>query len=467
MAEVEIRYSPSEKQNDFHSSRAYETLFIGGRGSGKTYAGVMEGYILSLEYPGNAGLIVRKHFSDLIDTTIATWKKLIPPECYEINAQTHIITVHTGKGKPDSIIYYRGLDNTENINKSRGLETGWQLWDQAEECTQEDIDEALPCQRHKLPNGSLPYYRVMYLANPTRSHIVTKFTQNLDDTMKLIQVSTLDNPYQADGYADRLAQLYKFRPELYKAMVLGEIIIADEPDIVIPYHKIELAMRRTDKLAFFDKKLVSIDVSREGNDNTVIYGWDGCKIVGQDIYGKKDLDVTAARAISMLKRIGANCIIWDADGIGGGLMSNFKNLVSEGISFIEFHGSGKSDNEMYYNARAQAYFEAAELFNNDLLSVPEDPILRSELSSVHYEYKLGKMIVEEKAKIKEKLRRSPDRADAFVYGVYALKRAPSMHIQQAVVKGTMGEFIKGFDEADEADEFISEEVIGNHNTSKW
>ena len=465
--EAIISYIPNPKQNEFHGSNAFETLFVGGRGASKTWAGVMEGYNLSIEYPGNVGLMVRKQQTNLISTTLTTFRKIIPAACYHENEQKHTIDIFTGK-EYNSTIFYAGLDDQESIKKYRGMELGWILFDQAEECSEEDISELIPCLRHKLPDGSLPHYRVMYLANPQQSYILSKFTETLTNNMQMIQVSTFDNPDRRAGYTDMLAELYKTRPEMYKAMVLGDIDIADNPKCVIPYSKIEAAAKRREKLAFFDKRIVSIDVAREGDDMTKIKGWDGCKIITPKdpllySYGKKDLDVTASRAVQLQKEIGANCIIWDADGIGGGLMSHLKHLVPKGTMLIEFHGSGASDDPRYANQRAQAWFETADLFNADLISIPNDPILKSQLASLHFEYKLGKLIVEDKKKAKELRSRSPDDADCVVYGVYGLKRAPSIHEQAPTAKGSMKELIEMMDDADYEDG----EGIGSHAASKW
>jgi len=468
MTDTSITYIPSAKQNAFHGANEFETLMIGARGAAKTYAGVMECYMLALEYPGNVGLMVRKQMTNLLTTTLATWKKIIPPNLYTINEQKHIITVFTGK-KENSIIHYAGLDDQESIRKYRGMEIGYVLFDQAEECDPADITELIPAIRHRLPNGKSPHYRVMYLANPQQSYILTRFTQHKTDKMKLIQVSVFDNPYREAGYVERLTDNYKFDKKMYDAMVLGSIEIADVPNSIISYSKINEAMKRRTNVAFFDKKVVSVDVAREGDDNTCIIGWQGCKVVNKEVYGKKDLDVTAARAVAMQKKIGANCIIWDADGIGGGLLSHLKGLVEEGTSLMEFHGSGTSSDTRYLNQRACAWFEAAELFNNDIPAFEHDePILRDQLASLRYEPVLGgKLKVEDKKLLKKRSGKSPDEADAYVYGIYALKRAPSLYSQPVIRKNTMAELIQTIEDEQEDAVLSTKEHIGNHNCDKW
>ena len=49
--------------------------------------------------------------------------------------------------------------------------------------------------------------------------------------------------------------------------------------------------------------------------------------------------------------------------------------------------------------------------------------LRSQLTSICYDFRNGKILIEPKDKIKERLGRSPDEADCYVMGVWAVKRA--------------------------------------------
>jgi hypothetical protein len=245
-------------------------------------------------------------------------------------------------------------------------------------------------------------------------------------------------------------------------------LIQKREEFQMDLEKILKASKRLQQLGYFDKKVISIDVAREGDDMTQIYAWHGSKVVDEEHYGKKDLDVTAARAVIMQNKWGCNCICWDADGIGGGLMSNIKGLVSRGTKLIEFRGNGKSSNPMYYNQRAEAYYDLQELCMNDLLSFEMNKITPetiSEISRIKSEYKLGKILVEDKAEIKKKFNKSPDQADALAYGAWALKRAPSMITEPAVGKGTMRELITQIDEKLE-DELNNKYVIGNHNADR-
>ena len=50
--EININYTPTKKQALYHQSNAYELLYGGAAGGGKSKATVMEALIDSLEHPG-------------------------------------------------------------------------------------------------------------------------------------------------------------------------------------------------------------------------------------------------------------------------------------------------------------------------------------------------------------------------------------------------------------------------------
>ncbi len=66
-------YLAKAKQALFHQSEAKYRLYIGAWRAGKTYAGCQEALKKSYLYPNNCGLIGRKDFTDLRDTTIKTF----------------------------------------------------------------------------------------------------------------------------------------------------------------------------------------------------------------------------------------------------------------------------------------------------------------------------------------------------------------------------------------------------------
>jgi len=107
---LNIDYIPLGKQSLFHLSGAKYRLYIGAWRAGKTYAGCQEAWKQSYLYPGNCGLIGRKDFTDLRDTTIKTLFEVIPEDFIKsYNKTEHHLVL-----KNNSEIYFRELkDGTD------------------------------------------------------------------------------------------------------------------------------------------------------------------------------------------------------------------------------------------------------------------------------------------------------------------------------------------------------------------
>ena len=84
--------------------------------------------------------------------------------------------------------------------------------------------------------------------------------------------------------------------------------------------------------------------------------------------------------------------------------------------------SGKSDEpQKYYNLRSQIWCTAADMFAEGDIELKDiDPKLKSQLCSPTYEFRNRRILIEPKSQIKKRLGGSPDRADAYVNGLYAL-----------------------------------------------
>ena len=85
-------------------------LFSGAFGAGKTIGLCAKGLKLSLDYPGNFGLLCRKTRNSMTHTTIKTWwDKICPRELVaDYNKTEGLVKFHNGSG-----VIFGGLDDPE------------------------------------------------------------------------------------------------------------------------------------------------------------------------------------------------------------------------------------------------------------------------------------------------------------------------------------------------------------------
>lgn len=194
--EVELVFNPIHKpQDDFLNSTASRLLFSGAFGAGKTVVLCAKGLKLSLDYPGNFGLIARKVRATLPQTTLKTFlEKVCPHELIaDYNKSEGLINLVNG-----SSIFFCGLDDPLKLGS---LELGWAGIDEAIETVEDDWK--MLEGRLRLPG--VPH-QIFAATNPgPPSHYLYRmfFSENRGE---VYQASALDNPELPEDYRQRLLE---------------------------------------------------------------------------------------------------------------------------------------------------------------------------------------------------------------------------------------------------------------------
>ena len=166
------------------------------------------------------------------------------------------------------------------------------------------------------------------------------------------------------------------------------------------------------------------DVGRFGDDETVIYGGTNGMVEFQDIYAGLSTTATASRATIVNSKTKGNFIVVDGDGVGGGTIDTLNDMELDGIDIVEIHSAGKPSDDQYENLRAEMWFIAKKRAEEGRASIPDDEILVEEILETKFFFnKKGKIQIELKEDIKERLGRSPNRADAWIYLQYGFHQA--------------------------------------------
>ena len=208
--------SKMPKQRAFMESLAGEILFSGAVGAGKSRVGCEKGLLLSLMYPGNKGLIVRKTYTSLKDTTMWTWQnEVCPPELIKHASYSFNQTPNKCTLVNNSQILFSGLEHPMKIGS---LQLGWVFYDEVIEADEEDWMMLLGRLRHKIiiddigVRRLLPVRQIFAATNPGNpSHWLYNraFESFKDDgtpVMEVFQSNSIENIHNPDDFvSEKLA----------------------------------------------------------------------------------------------------------------------------------------------------------------------------------------------------------------------------------------------------------------------
>jgi hypothetical protein len=159
-----------------------------------------------------------------------------------------------------------------------------------------------------------------------------------------------------------------------------------------------------------------MDVSRFGEDKTVIYRNRGGQIRLVDSWAKMDTMTSAGRAAMFLRRHHPVVIpmMIDVVGLGAGV---YDRLREQNLEVGGFEGSTRAINPTkFQNRRAESWWTFRTLLENGLLDLdPDDDRLANELMSVKWTVdSAGRIKIETKEDMRERGVASPNHADACI-----------------------------------------------------
>jgi len=429
----EFSYRQTQALDDLDNPAVAAVLYGGAKGGGKSYLGCAWLYLTTLNLIKQYGLkpcknppvlawMGRRLSTDFRQTTLETWKEIIPEGTYVIREQKKEIVI-----LGSATIAFGGLDKQHDVHRFNSDEKMLLFLDQAEEVPLSMLGEWQASLR-KTIKGERPYcgYTTLYTANPRDCWLRDEFVDSLKRgaSDRFVPALPSDNPNLPEGYENMLRKAFRHRPELVEAYLNGNWDLFESDSALIRRQWIRDAAARG-VIQPYPKKLVVCDVARFGDAETVIYDMSDTQITLEEIYGQKATTFTAQRLFIHQKRLGGCLVVVDDTGVGGGVTDQLRDM---GVSVFPFDGAAKPTSETnevkFYNVRAEAWWKASQGFcDGDVCLDYDDDQLHRDLSAPHYDFRGKKIIVEKKQDIKDRLGRSPDRGDAYVMGLYALPHA--------------------------------------------
>jgi len=445
--EMELSVRQAEALSVIDDPETEELMYGGAKGGGKSvflcyYAYTQSKRLIQVfdipvrKYPVVVGFMGRKQSVDFNATTLVTWKKMIPEDAYEIREIDKIKYIVI---ENKVAIQIGGMDRSETINKFNSAEYAFYCLDQAEELTRDDIGLIRGTRRLKI-NGQSIKYKGLLTANPAICFLKDEFIDTKEKGNRFVQALPSDNPFLADGYVQQLTKAFKHRPELLKAYLHGSWDELDAANVIIAYKWVKLNVNNDQHDKTVEKRITVCDISEGGgNDECVIYDMVNTKIVNQEIYNWNSLMDSTGRLQAHARKNRSNLIAVDKIGSGAGVYSRLIEIYGEDadeedekkqmtIYGFDSRLTGKDlageDQVTFMNLKAAAWWYAGTKFANRKCNIPNDPKLINQLAGVTYHFlSNGKIIVDDKEKvIKPKLGESPDRAEAYIIGLWVVDK---------------------------------------------
>lgn len=355
------------------------------------------------QYPDTLALVVRKEFTDLRDSTIKDFEKYFGV-VIDCEKEYHF--------KNGSVIMFRHgkeIDVLKNINLSVFA------MEQAEEF---ESEEQFTFLRDRLRRNNSPLRQGIVIGNVAGDNWIKRYWKDgLLQEAELFEATTFDNEdnLPADFIKD-LKRMELEAPAHYKQYVLNDWSVSPDQFILISPASLEL-LKDTHIYRPLTKRLVACDPAT-GGDECVLYMIENDEVRDWKFMHDNDTMKIAGELRVMAYKWNINTYAVDSIGVGKGVADRLREM---GGDVIEVNSAAEAgDKEHFYNKRAEMWWYVAKEILDKRLPYPEDPELRRQLASVKYKVinSNGKLQLEAKDETRKRLNRSPDRADAFVYGVW-------------------------------------------------
>lgn len=405
-----------QPQSGFIRTEARYPAYVGSWATGKSLAGIGKGVALSEEFPGNLGIVFRKEFTDLRDSTIKDFEK------YTGMTVGSRREVEFGNGSQIMFRHIEELNNIQNIN------LGWFWIEQAEEL---ETDEQFFTLFGRLRRKDTRQCGFVTANTNGHNWIYKNWKLKNLDGGELFEAKTADNAHNLPPeFLQSLEVLKTKKPKLYNRFVMNSWEESDTVDTIINPEWVSAAATRDLNEVNPIRRIISIDVARYGDDKTIFYAIENNRVIGREEHEKRStMEVVGLAQVFAKKNKDIQAFAVDEIGVGAGVADRLQELDKKVVFVNSSRKSAFPDR--YYNLRSEIYSMGADLFESGKVEIQEDDRdLIEQLSWAKYKTIKSNGIyqVEAKDDIKERYGRSPDNADCFLNGIWALQQTSAVII---------------------------------------
>lgn len=419
-----VKFEPSIKQfKAYQLLTDKDTNFIGFGGSARSGKSYLLAYwltIMALAYPDTGWGLGRRELKNLKRTTLRTLFKVFD-ECglkkdehFKYNQQDQVISF---TNKSDIFLIDTAYQPSDPLyTRYGGLELTGCAIDESNETRLEAI-QILFSRIGWRNNDTYNLGRKMLETfNPDKGHVYSRYYKPFKNGnelhhTKFIPALPKDNPHPStkEWIEDMIKTANKVTIE---RLVYGNFDYDDDPTVLMPYDNI-LNLWTNNHVQEDKQRYISADIARFGQDKTVVMVWYG--LVLKEIHtlaiSSIPQSVELINALRVKHQIGAQNVVIDEDGVGGGVKDSIKGCKG----FVNNSKPIKGDN--YQNLKTQCYYKLSELVNESKIyfevETHREAIIQEleQVKMVDMD-KDNKLRITSKDTIKEHIGRSPDFSDA-------------------------------------------------------
>ena len=425
---MQVNITPTRRQSqawkNLTDDKTNIVLFGGSAGGGKSWLGCLWITTLCLNHQGIRCLIGRSVLTQLKLTTLNTLFDLLGTmgfksgQHFNFNGQSNVLSFYNGSEIIFKDLAYNPSD--PNYDSLGSLEITAAFIDEAAQITSLAFSIVKSRIRYKLNEYNL-IPKVLMTCNPSNNWIkkdlyIPFIQDRLQDNQVFIPSLPMDNPHLPSSYIEMLKEL---PPQQRKRLLEGDWDYLEDSDSLFKFDDITNSIYKLEPNPQ-EKKYMSIDVARFGDDRSVVMIWVGMVVISCHVYRKLSTTELYTEIQDLMKFNGIHTqnVIVDSDGVGGG--------ISDLLRATNFVNNARPLHEQNFtNLKSQCYIKLSEMFREQKISlnilepaVVEDltqELLAIKLKDIDKDNKVGVMSKDDMKRI---LGKSPDLSDALMMRMY-------------------------------------------------
>ena len=410
---MEIKMKLHRNQGEVWQDKSRFRVLVAGRRFGKTTLAINELLMSSLKYEGSLNWYVAPTYKQAKQIAWRMLKQTVPPEVIaktnESELSMNLVNGSTielkGCDTPDSL---RGVGvSFVVVDEFASIPDGESLW--AEVLRPMLIDTSGRGLFIGTPKGLNAFY-TMY----------EKGEKEIDG-FKSFRFTSYDNPYLKKEEIDALKG--ELHPTAFEQEVMTSFLVSGD-NTLIRLEDIE-ALKGVQLFEDSTVRHISCDPALVGGDKCVVLVFENTEVIDRKELYHGDTQKIAAEIVVLANKYEVDGISIDSVGIGKGVSDGVAGLLrNTNIKVLPISsGSSSSNKDRFNNLKTEMWWYVWEEIKNKRIVYPESIEIRRQMSSVEYTLvnSTGKIGLVAKKKTKDLLGRSPDDADAFIYGIWGLK----------------------------------------------